>query len=198
VSDFVQSVDQKICERWHFTISELSCEFPQISHTFLYSIITVSLCYHEFCARLVLKMLMDVHKMQLMTSALTFLERYHKDSDGFLSHIVTGDEIWVSFVNVETKEQARQWMHTYSPNKLKRFKQMSARKLMATVLGLKHCRSISTGSCLTTLIRALISLQVTTMYLPTRRTGWDHSTSTDMRNDGRFQNVAELTSARFL
>jgi hypothetical protein len=29
-SELVQSVDQKICERCHFTISELSYEFPQI------------------------------------------------------------------------------------------------------------------------------------------------------------------------
>jgi hypothetical protein len=37
-----------------------------------------------------------------------FLERCHKDGDEFLSHIVpvTGDETWVSFVNVETKEQS--------------------------------------------------------------------------------------------
>jgi hypothetical protein len=28
--DLVQSVDQKICERRCFTISELSCAFPQI------------------------------------------------------------------------------------------------------------------------------------------------------------------------
>jgi hypothetical protein len=34
--DLVQSVDQKICERWHFTISEFLREFPQISHTLLY------------------------------------------------------------------------------------------------------------------------------------------------------------------
>jgi hypothetical protein len=27
-------------------------------------------------------------------------------------------------VNVETKEQSNQWMHTHSPNKLKKFKQM--------------------------------------------------------------------------
>jgi hypothetical protein len=26
-------------------------------------------------------------------------------------------------VNVETKEQSKQWMHTHSPNKLKNFKQ---------------------------------------------------------------------------
>jgi hypothetical protein len=47
--DLVQNVDHKICERRCFTISELSCEFPQISHTVLYEIITVSLGYHKFC-----------------------------------------------------------------------------------------------------------------------------------------------------
>jgi hypothetical protein len=34
----------------------------------------------------------------------------------------------------QTKEQSKQWMHTYSPNKLKKFKQtLSATKLMVTV-----------------------------------------------------------------
>jgi hypothetical protein len=37
-------------------------------------------------------------------------------------------------VNVETKEQSKQWMHTHSPNKPKKFKQtLSARKLTPTV-----------------------------------------------------------------
>jgi Mn-dependent DtxR family transcriptional regulator len=51
-----------------------------------------------------------------MASALTFLQRYYKDGDQFLNHIVgvTADE---------TKEQSNQWMHTHSPNKLKKFKQ---------------------------------------------------------------------------
>jgi hypothetical protein len=30
VTDLVQSVDKKICERWCFIISELLCRFPQI------------------------------------------------------------------------------------------------------------------------------------------------------------------------
>jgi hypothetical protein len=34
-----------------------------------------------------------------MASALTFLERYHKDGDAFLINIVTGNKTWVSFVN---------------------------------------------------------------------------------------------------
>jgi hypothetical protein len=36
-------------------------------------------------------------------------------------------------VNVETKEQLKQWMHTHSPNNPKKFKEACARKLMATV-----------------------------------------------------------------
>jgi hypothetical protein len=56
--DLYQSVDQKIGERRYLTISELSCEFPQISRTLLYDIITVTLGYHHnFCARWVPKML---------------------------------------------------------------------------------------------------------------------------------------------
>jgi hypothetical protein len=65
-----------------------------------------------------------------------FLGQYHKDGDELLIHIVrvTGDETWVSFVNVETKEQSKQWMHTHLPDKPKTFKQMlSASKVMATV-----------------------------------------------------------------
>jgi hypothetical protein len=98
--DLVQSVDQKICERRLFTISELLCEFLQISCTVLYKIITVWIGCNKFCARQVSKMLTDAHKMQRMAAALTFLERYHKDGDEFLSHTiqVTGDETWVSLV----------------------------------------------------------------------------------------------------
>jgi hypothetical protein len=44
--DLVQSVDQKICERQHFTISE------------------VRLGHYKFCARWVSKMLMGAHKTQ--------------------------------------------------------------------------------------------------------------------------------------
>jgi hypothetical protein len=79
---------------------------------------------------------MGAHQMQRMTSALTFLEQYHEDGDEFLSHFVrvTGDETWASFVNTETKEQSKQWMHTHL-KKLKKFKKccLPARKLMATV-----------------------------------------------------------------
>jgi hypothetical protein len=50
---------------------------------------------------------MDAHETWRMASALTFLGQYHEVGCEFLYHIicVTGDESWVSFVNIETKEQ---------------------------------------------------------------------------------------------
>jgi hypothetical protein len=100
----------------------------------LYETVTKKLGYHKFCARWVPKMLTDVHKTQRMASASTFLQRYHDEGDEFLDKIVTGDETWVTFVNVETKQQSQQWMNTHSPNKPRKFKQsLAKRKLMATV-----------------------------------------------------------------
>jgi hypothetical protein len=103
-------VDQNSCESWRFTISELSCEFLQISRTVLCEIITVRLGYHKFCPRWVPRILTGAHKSQKMASAFVdFLEKYHKDGDKFLNHILraTGDQTWVSFVNVETKQQSK-------------------------------------------------------------------------------------------
>jgi hypothetical protein len=74
-------------------------------------------------------MLTGAHKTQITASALTFfLERYYKHGNEFLYHIVrvTGAGTLVSFVNVETKEQTKQSMHTLSPNKLKNFNETSA------------------------------------------------------------------------
>jgi hypothetical protein len=46
------------------------------------------------CAKWVPRMLADKYKKKKkknMGAALTFLERYHRDGDKFLDHIVTGD-----------------------------------------------------------------------------------------------------------
>jgi hypothetical protein len=84
--ELVQSVDQKICEGRRFTISELSCEFPQISRTILYEINTgkavTSFAQDGFrkCSRV-----RTNHREWLR---LYFLEQYHKDGDEFHNHIV--------------------------------------------------------------------------------------------------------------
>jgi hypothetical protein len=57
VQPYVMSDELVQIERLLFKISKLSFEFPQISSTVLYEIITVRLDYLKFCARWLLKML---------------------------------------------------------------------------------------------------------------------------------------------
>jgi hypothetical protein len=73
-------------------------------------------------------------KKNRMGAALAFLERYHRDGDKFLDHIVTEDETWVSHFTPESKCQSLEWHHPRSPSKPRKFKQtLSTRKIMATV-----------------------------------------------------------------
>lgn len=132
--DLVQRVDQAIRENRRFTISVLHESFPEMSRSALYTIVGGTLQYRKLCARWVPKMLSDHHKTQRMGAALTFLQRYHDEGEDFLSKIVTGDETWVLYETEETKEQSKQWMHSSSPSKPKKFKRtFSNRKCMATV-----------------------------------------------------------------
>jgi hypothetical protein len=117
--DLVQSEGQ------HFKISELLCEFPKISRIFLYDIITARLGYHNFWARWVPEMLMGMHKTHRMASAFVDFFRLIPPRWQWISqlrHTSKGDETWVSFVNVTTKEQSKWWLHTRSPDKPKNFK----------------------------------------------------------------------------
>ena len=131
--DLVRKVNERERDDRRFTISDLSMHFPQISRTLFYDIVSNHLGYRKMCARWVAKMLTEKHKKQRVAYALTFLMRCHKEGDGMLSHIVTGDETWVSHITPESKQQPLHWKHTGSP-KRKKFKQtISTRKKMCTV-----------------------------------------------------------------
>ena len=128
--DLVRKVNERVRDNRLFTISDLSLHFPQISRTLLDDIVSSHLGYRKVCARWVLKMFTEEHKKQRVACALTFLMRYHKEGDGMFSHIVRGDETWVSHITHESKQQSLHWKHTGSP-KRKKFKQtISARRIM--------------------------------------------------------------------
>jgi len=97
--DLARKVNERVRDDRPFTISDLSLHFPQISRPLLYDIFSSHLGYRKVCARWVPNMLTEEHKKQRVACALTFLMRYHKEGDGVLSHIVTGDECLISYLN---------------------------------------------------------------------------------------------------
>ena len=78
-------------------------------------------------------MLIEEHKKQRVACALKFLMCYHKEGGGMLSHIVTGDETWVSHITPESKQQSLHWKHTGSPKRKKFMQKFSTRKIMCTI-----------------------------------------------------------------
>ena len=102
--DLVCVLEAKAHEDTWFTILSLSLHFQQISRNHLYKIVTQYLDFQKLCSRWVLKIFSKAHKKKRAASALTFLTRYSEQGDGFLSHIVTGDEIWVSQLTPEFHE----------------------------------------------------------------------------------------------
>jgi len=104
--DLVRKVNERARDDRHFTISDLSLHFPQISRTLLYDNVSSHLGYRKVCAQWVPKMLTEEHKKHCVACALTFLMHYHKEGGGMLSHIVTGDETWVSHITPESKQQS--------------------------------------------------------------------------------------------
>jgi hypothetical protein len=131
--DLVRVVEAKVREDRRFTISSLSLHFQQISRTVLYEIVTDRLNFRKLCSGWVPKMLSEEHKQKSAATALTFLTRYSEQGDGFLSHIVTGDETWVSHLTPEFKQQSMEWRHTSSPKKHKFKQKISTRKITCTV-----------------------------------------------------------------
>jgi hypothetical protein len=77
-----------------FTFLLLSYEFPQMLPTLLHEIIASRLGYDKFCARWVPKMVKGEHKTEWPRMDSDFLEKYDKDGDEVLIHIVrvTGGE----------------------------------------------------------------------------------------------------------
>ena len=131
--DLVCKFNERVRDDRRFTISDLSLHIPQISRTLLYDNVSSHLGYRKVCARWAPKMLTEEHKKQRVACAFKFLMCHHKEGDGMLSHIVTGDETWVSHITPEPKQQSLHWKHTGSL-KRKKFKQMiSTRKIMCTV-----------------------------------------------------------------
>jgi hypothetical protein len=63
------------------------------------------------------------------------LKHFEAEGEGFLGRIVTGDETWVHYNQLETKKASKEWCNTSSP-KPKIFRsQPSAGKVMLTLLG---------------------------------------------------------------
>ena len=75
------------------TIEEIKLQLG-ISQGTAYSLVHYILGFHKFAARWVLRHLTEDHKCNCQHICSSLLERYNRECDNFLNHIITGDETW--------------------------------------------------------------------------------------------------------
>ncbi|GFY30222.1 histone-lysine N-methyltransferase SETMAR [Trichonephila clavipes] len=117
--DLIQAVETKIRENRRFTIATLSLEFPEVSRSVVYEIVTKDLNFKKLCYRWVARILTAEHEEKRFAISLDVLIRYEEEWDDMLSRNITGNETWVSHIIPESKQQSMELRHTSSPVKVK-------------------------------------------------------------------------------
>ncbi|GFV41947.1 histone-lysine N-methyltransferase SETMAR, partial [Trichonephila clavipes] len=133
--DLMQAVETKIRENRRFTITTILLEFPDVSRSVVYKIVIEDLNFKKLCSRWVPRLLTTEHKEKKFAISLDFLIRYQEEGDDILSGIVTENEVWVTHITTESKQQSMEWRHTFSPVKVKAKQTLSMGKIMETVFG---------------------------------------------------------------
>ncbi len=91
----------------HITTENICTELIEkhhinISHGNIYSIVHDVSLFRKVCAGWVLRSLSEEHRKNRMGATLELLTSYKQEGEGFLSHIVMGDESWVHFYTLKT------------------------------------------------------------------------------------------------
>ncbi|XP_046399422.1 protein GVQW3-like [Ischnura elegans] len=100
----IAKVEAAMLKDRRITVRELCEKIPEVSKTTIDKILTENLGYSKVCARWVPKMLTADHQRQRVEAALEFLAFHGTTEEEFLDSIVTGDETWVHYTTLETKE----------------------------------------------------------------------------------------------
>jgi len=89
--------------------------------------------FRKLYANGVPKRLTEEYKLKQRASTLDFLTQYSEEGKNFFSHVVTGNETWVSHKAPKLKQQSMEWRHTSLPTKTKFKQTTSTRKVMCTM-----------------------------------------------------------------
>jgi len=159
--DLVRAFEEKIRDNRRFATTSLSLHFPQISWSLLYQIVSGKVNFRKFCEHCLPKLLMEEHKLEQQATTLHFLSQYSEEGENLLSHVVTGNETWVSHEAPESKQQSMEWRHISSPTKTKFKHTTSTLKVMCTMFWdrkgvlladlLPQSSTINAGVCCNTL-----------------------------------------------
>ena len=134
------ATNEEMCNKvWDLVYSDRLVKVEEIANALHISQGSVSTILHDrlgmrkLTARWVPKSLSDKQMATRASVCSALLKRLRSNEDDFLLRLVTGDETWVYYYELENKAQSRQRIGPGSPRPKKFKTQPSASKVMATV-----------------------------------------------------------------
>ena len=119
-------------ENCHVTVNEIAAHLD-MGHGAACHIFHDVLQFHDVSARWVPLQLTVELKERHVDACQELLKCFEAEGDGFLGRIVTEDETWFHYHQLETKKASKEWRHTPSPKPKKFRTQPSAGKVMLTL-----------------------------------------------------------------
>jgi hypothetical protein len=107
--------------------------YLDMSHRSAHHIVHDVLQFHKVSARWVPHQLTAELKECCVDACQELFKHVEAEGDGFLGRIVTGDETWVHYHQLETRNASMELRHTSSPKPIKFHTQPSAGKVMLTL-----------------------------------------------------------------
>jgi len=123
----------------HLTAQEVADEVG-INIGSCHQIFTKKLQLHRISAKFVLRLLTNDQKENRVEISQELLANGNGNEKNFLKNVITGDEMWVSGYDVETKMQSLQWMGKGSPQPKKA--QLSQSKIKVMLVEFLHWKGI--------------------------------------------------------
>ena len=133
IAEIIDQIHEPILKDRRISTKSIS-EQLGISRERIGSIIYEDLDMGKLSAKWVPKCLNTDHKRQWCQSYEQHLEFFRRDSNDFLSRLVTMDETWLYQYDSETKQQSLEWRHSGSPRPKKSRVQKSAGKFLTSIL----------------------------------------------------------------
>jgi len=128
----IAAVEAIVKDNRHVTVHEIAAHLD-MSDRSAHHIVHDVLQFHKVSARWVPRQLTAELKERCVDACQELLKRFEGEGDGFVERIVTGDETWVHYHQLETKKASKKWRHTSSPNPKKFRTQPSAGKVTLTL-----------------------------------------------------------------
>ena len=128
----VAAIEKYVMKDRRITVRQVDENFD-IGYGTALDILTNVLGMQRVCARWVPRLLVPEQKTVRVQICTELQQRLSDEGDSFLNKVITCDETWFQFFELEGKQQSSMWKHTWSPSPVKARLSKSVGKVMSII-----------------------------------------------------------------